>query len=274
MIYCIWYPSGGFGHFINSILSLHGKGFARPVTKSFKFSSTGDSHELELVAPKYLHNPLEYKFNFDDQFNYSVLIDNGINNEEKKFIDTFPTATVIKMCYDDLSWPVVSKTMINKVLKSSVEEELGTTEWNGNDDWMLREKYFLFFKDHNLRHAWRPDHNVNNLLVTDLIDYSKLIDQFKNFNIECNDFRPLWNEWYVSNYKYFYPMLTGQQIINDVKNNIHRELTHITDVWTQAVVYYYIWLHWRFEVPHNDFSNWFTNTRDIAIMLDTHGALL
>ena len=30
MIYCVQYPSGGFGHFINAILTLHGVEFVRP----------------------------------------------------------------------------------------------------------------------------------------------------------------------------------------------------------------------------------------------------
>jgi hypothetical protein len=41
------------------------------------------------------------------------------------------------------------------------------------------------------------------------------------------------------------------------------DLTHITDIWTQAVVYYYIWLEFGIEVPHNDFANFFTNTDQI-----------
>jgi len=45
MIYCVWYPSGGFGHFINGILTLHGKGFKRPTNK-IEFSTTGDSHKF------------------------------------------------------------------------------------------------------------------------------------------------------------------------------------------------------------------------------------
>ena len=30
MIYCVWYPSGGFGHFINAVLTLYSKDFEVP----------------------------------------------------------------------------------------------------------------------------------------------------------------------------------------------------------------------------------------------------
>ena len=91
MIYCVWYPSGGFGHFINTILNLHGKNFVRPINK-IKFSHTGDLHALELTAPKYHADPENYNFNFDQNLNYSVLIDNGINNEGEQFKTIFCTS--------------------------------------------------------------------------------------------------------------------------------------------------------------------------------------
>ena len=113
MIYCIWYPSGGFGHFVNAVISLHGDNFVRPKNK-LEFSDNGDSHLLDLTAPKYFHDN-KYNFTFDDNVNYSVLIDNGINNEGVKFLENFPSAKVIKMCYTDNTWPVIAKTMIDKL---------------------------------------------------------------------------------------------------------------------------------------------------------------
>jgi hypothetical protein len=73
MIYCVWYPSGGFGHFINAVLTLHGENFARPKKQQYSFSSSGDSHQLELAAPKFFKNPNNYSFDFDSTLNYSVL---------------------------------------------------------------------------------------------------------------------------------------------------------------------------------------------------------
>ena len=86
MIYCIWYPSGGFGHFINAVLSLYGTNFARPRVNTVEFNNDGNSHAVELIAPKYLKNLNNYSFNFLPNYNYSVLIDNGINDEGTKFL--------------------------------------------------------------------------------------------------------------------------------------------------------------------------------------------
>lgn len=144
MIYCIWYPSGGFGHYINAIVSLHGKNFCRPKSNLI-FSDVGDSHHLDLIAPKYFKDPDVYQVNFDSTLNYSVLIDNGINNEGKRFKNFFPeNTTVIKIGYDNWSWPIVARTMIVKALQSSFEAEVNISpeQWNTNDAWALREKYF------------------------------------------------------------------------------------------------------------------------------------
>jgi len=274
MIYCVWYPSGGFGHFISAILSLHGKNFSRPGIETVNFSATGDSHALPLVAPKYFKDPKNYSVEFDNNLNYSVLIDNGIRNEGKKFTNFFPDATVIKLCYDDLSWPVVSRTMIDKAMKSSIEDELPLSEWGHKDQWAVREKYFLFFRDHTLRHSWKPDSNTKNLFVNDILDYNVLVDQLTKFGIICNNFKPLWDQWHASNYKYFAPMTTCQEIIKNIRNRVQQNLTDITDIWTQSILYFYIWTEFEFEVPHNDYSNCFTNTDEIVTMLDKHGVII
>ena len=39
---CVWYPAGGFGHFVNSILTLYGDGFVRPAHKQFDVGASGD----------------------------------------------------------------------------------------------------------------------------------------------------------------------------------------------------------------------------------------
>lgn len=269
MIYCVWYPSGGFGHFINAVLTLHGNNFVRP-RKSLEFSANGNSHQLDLVVPKYLHECWPGGIEFLDDKNYCVLVDNGINNESENFKSKFPNSKVIKICYSDHSWPVVAKTMINKAMQSSIESQLPINEWHSNEAWARREKYFLYLRDHKLRHAWRPSDDYT-IYVDNL--YSSPEEFFKTLNsiVETEYCPDLWLDWRDANAEYFDPVRTAKRIISDVKMNIKTDLTHITDVWTQAVVYYYIWLKYEFEVPHNDYSEWFTNTKDIIIMLATHG---
>ena len=270
MIYCVWYPSGGFGHFINAILSLHGKNFVRPKTQ-LKFSNNGNSHDLDLVVPKYLHGSWTETFEFADEKNYSVLIDNGINDESEQFKSVFPGASTIKICYTDYTWPVVAQTMIDKAMESSLEHELPIDGWNTQDSWARREKYFLFLRDHPLRSAWRPNSADFTLKIDDIVEYDNLSIAMESCGLELDSFDNIWKQWQTANQRYISPIQDAKNIIHYVKNNVSFDVGHITDVWHQAVIYYYIWLEFDIEVPHNDYSNWFTNTQEIVTMLDKHG---
>jgi hypothetical protein len=266
MIYCIWYPSGGFGHFVNAVINLHGDKFVRPANQ-LEFSTTGDSHSLELTTPKYFQdNP--YNYNFLDNVNYSVLVDNGINNEGMKFLETFPKAKVIKMCYSDRTWPVIAKTMIDKAMKSSIESELPVDNWSSDENWARREKYFLFLRDHELRNKWRCNNTATNIDIEKLLNYKEFKSAIAGSGIVLSSFRKEWRNWHAHNFNYFLPILAAQDIIEQVKKNNLYDLTMITDVWAQAVVYYYIWLEFGKEVPHNDFENFFTNVNEITQWLN------
>jgi hypothetical protein len=270
MIYCVWYPSGGFGHFINGILTLHGKEFKRPNNK-IEFSATGNSHNLELVAPKYTKYTENYNFEFDSNYNYSVLIDLGINSNSCEFMLSFPNSTIIKMCYTDVSWPIVAKTMIDKAMKSTVESEITVDAvlWEATKDWTQREKYFLFLRDHHLRNAWQPKSDINNNIIIDsLMNYNELKNIIEAIGPELDDFDDLWNKWYLSNKKYFAPVTKAKQIIETIKISKNLDLTSITDIWTQAVIYYFIWLEFGKEVPHNEFEHFFNDVDQIRTWLD------
>lgn len=271
MIWCIWYPSGGFGHFLNAVISLRGHNFVRPSDANLTISANGNSHALELVAPKYLHDPDHYEFEFDCDQHYTVLIDNGIDNTGDRFLKFFPGANVVKMIYSDWSWPVVAYTNIAKAMQSSLAKELPTSEWQTNDDWAQREKYFLFLRDHEFRTAWTADSRCVNIDVHDLCDYHNLKSTLCTHGIDCDDFESLWQQWHDSNSKYFEPIQQAKKIIKAVSSGQSTDISHITDLWSQAVIYYYIWLCYQFEVPHNDYANWFTSTADVATMLESYG---
>lgn len=261
-VHCIWYPSGGFGHYVNAVLSMYGKGYVRP-TNTLTLSKTGDCHSLSLVAPKYLHDPLTYQFEFESELNYSVLIDNGINNESTRFRKFFPDAQITKLCYSDFSWPVVAQTMIVKAMQQDLDKEIqiDKDKWDTNEDWVLREKYFLFLRDHVLRYSWKPDLVSMPLPLEDILDYHTFR---KTLNADLDDFELFHSQWRQANQCYFQPILTAQKILQG-------NFVPVTDIWTQAVVYYQIWCNYGIEVPHNDYSNWFTSYTDIATMLSKHG---
>ena len=261
-IFCIWYPSGGFGHYINAVLSVYGQGFVRPKNAP-KFSNNGNSHSVDLVAPKYFHDPESYQYDFDPKLNYSVLIDNGITNEGMKFKKFFPEANVIKICYSDFTWPVVANTMIAKAMNQDIESELpvDSTLWSSDEPWAQREKYFLFLRDHSLRNAWKPSTLAQTLMIDDLIDYNTLS---QNINIDLDNFETFHHTWWNANKQYFLPVLTARKILQG-------QFEPVNDIWTQAVVYYQIWCEYGVEVPHNDYSNWFESYEHIVIMLNDHG---
>lgn len=266
MIYCLWYPSGGFGHFVNAVLTLHGKNFVRPVG-SLEFSPTGDSHSLDLVVPKYQHECWPGGIEFLDNKNYSVLIDNGINNKSTVFKSKFPNSTIVKICYSNDSWPVVARTMIEKAMASSIEKELLVNEWSTDDLWARREKYFLYLRDHELRYAWHPANESgldnNKIYVSDLYeDYDRCYAALNAIAV-VEDFRDLWKKWRLANTKYIDPVITAHNVLTWVINKQSKDLSNITDIWTQAVIYYYIWLRFQIEVPHNDFANFFRNTDQV-----------
>lgn len=268
MIYCIWYPSGGFGHFINAVLTLHGKEFIRPTNK-IKFSKTGDSHSLNLTAPLYTKNTVDYYHNFDPNYNHSVLVDLGINSDSRDFTQQLPESEIIKMCYTDTSWPIISKTMIDKAMKSTIESELAVDPglWDSTALWAQREKYFLFLRDHNLRHAWRCEAGVHCVFIDSMINYAKLKSAIECAGIKLSNFEDLWNEWYVHNKRYFAPVAKAQQVLDKIETLENINLTNITDVWTQAVIYYFIWLRFNKEVPHNEFEDFFEDTDQIRSWL-------
>jgi hypothetical protein len=276
MIYCIWYPSGGFGHFVNAIISLYGKNFVKKDNSRLNFGATGDSHQYALATPKYLHDPDDYDFEFDQNKNYTVLIDNGINNQTDKFKSFFPGSKIIKICYLDRTWPIVAKTMIEKAMESDFNSEvkLNQEHWPVQDQWAYREKYFLFLRDHSLRSAWRPaqDNDIT-LYIDDLLDYYQFHSKLQTL-LEIKSFEEEWRAWRVANKQYIDPITLANNIMKSIKNQQSLALDDITNVWTQAVVYYYIWLTYNFEVPHNDYSDWFTNTNDIVRMLDKHKIII
>jgi hypothetical protein len=264
MIYCVWYPSGGFGHFVNAVLSLYGSNFVRP-TNQLEFSADGNSHDLNLSAKEYCHSTDDYQFDFDPNVNYSVIIDNGIDNQDDKFRTVFPNARIIRICYTDYSWPVVAQAMIKKAMLSDINIQL--LSWD-TANWAVREKYFLFLRDHEFRSAWRPTDDFI-VYVDNLFDYSQFRNTLESCGVELDNFEATWNEWRLVNSPYIDPVQTAQNVIDNVKQKINQDLSNITDLWTQSVIYYFIWLNFDQEVPHNDYADFFKNTAEIQTWLES-----
>jgi len=273
MIYCIWYPPGGFGHYVNSVISIYGENFKRPGTTDFKFSRSGNSHGNERTAPVYFHDSNNYEFDFEPDYHYSVLIDNG-NNISRKFEKFFPGATVIKISYDDVSWPILAKTVVSKAqgiadFDNHFSELL--KHWDSSEPWAIRENYFLYLRDNPLRKFWpKTEHLTLDLL--EIVDYNKFITKISNGNIVLTNFENTHHQFLQHNQDYIKPVTESLQLMDAVSRGTEFDLSWFkNNIWAQAVVYYFIWLKYGIEVPHNDYSDWFTNVKDIATMLSIHG---
>jgi hypothetical protein len=263
MIYCIWYPSAGFGHFINSLLTLRGNNFVRPPTEDFLFSEAGDSHELQVTSPKYNSDLVPYKWNFLYHHNHSVLVDYGIIYEEHQgFKKRFPDSKIIKICYNDHTWPILAQRLsIIKELNVTLNQLVGIN--SDDDDWFKREKIFLFLKNHGARSRWRPSKDCVNLQVEDIQYLPKLISTVSQAGIVLDDISDLHQGWWNANQQYFQSVQIAQQVVDCVNNNTDMRLDNITDLWCQGVIYYYLWLTYHQEPPHNDWQHWLQNTQQI-----------
>lgn len=268
MIYYIWYPSGGFGHYINSVLSLYGNNFVRPKHKH-SFGSTGDSHYLDLVLPKYFQNTWKHDLSYiDPSKNYSMLIDNGINDESEVFIDCISAGKVIKICYSDQLWPVVAKTQIIKASRDTLDNQLKVDHrWPERKPWSIREKYFLYLRDHELRHAWRPSEKYDSLDLQVLLDYEDLYRTLSTLGILCDHFGDFHASMLEKNHQFFSGIIYSRQIIKALKDNRSMDIGHITSLWDQAVINYFIYLEFDFEIPANTYADWFTNTEEMLRLI-------
>jgi hypothetical protein len=109
--------------------------------------------------------------------------------------------------------------------------------------------------------AWRRTNDYE-LQIDCLLNYDRLFAHLNSL-VEVETFDTLWKDWRQANAKYIDPIETAKKITTLVTHKQSYNLTHITDLWTQSVIYYYIWIEFGVEVPHNDFSNFFTNTDQI-----------
>lgn len=251
---------------------MHGHGFVRPQAAKLDLCDLGSSHRTDLVLSKYRHDrPYALKTVIDPLLNYSVLIDNGIDNKDQSFVKQFPNSKIIKICYSDHTWPIVAHAMIVKAMNSTVENELvpDKSAWSSADDWAQREKYFLFLKEHHYRMAWKLQHGVSPVWIDQMLDYTDLEQQLELAGIKINNFNHDWQDWRQANSKYINPVTDSMLVIKNVKNQVDQDLSHITDVWTQSVIYYHLWLEFGHEVPHNDYKDFFQDTSQIYQWLKT-----
>lgn len=281
-IVSVQYPSGGFGHFMHVILSTHCKKFNGKKI-NYKFGPGGDSHNYPVGLPKYHKLSTFNKTTYQQCLNnitseYStVLIDSGIDNDSNEFQQIIIPNISIRVCYNDWTWPLLARMFYTRCMSAvnGTEQNINqwifplSTEWECHDAaWAKREKFFLYLRDHEFRYSWRENHSTLNIPIDYILDYSLLKTSLEQFFV-LDDFDILYQHWYQTNYKHFKFFLDAKFVWDNLHNRV--DLSHITDLFTQSLVYYYIWLKYNIETPHNDYHEWFTNTKDIIEMLNNQG---
>jgi hypothetical protein len=271
-IYCIWYPSGGFGHYISGVISLYGDNFIRPLNQ-LVFAKDGNSHAFSPLAPKWKFDPDHYNYKFAPDRNHCVLIDNGAPSQSKKFKTFIPNSTILKVTYNNWSFPIVVHTMIVKAMRSSLEEHcLHNVYWT-DQDWGKRQKFLYFLKNHPIQNLWNPEDDCTNIDLIEIIDYDIFKSKLESAGIKLTDFSATHQEWFNANKTYIDPVLQAQKVMECINSDENFLLSHITDLWTQAVVYYYIWLTYKIEVEHHTMPEFFNDTNQIRGWLIDQGVL-
>jgi len=156
---------------------------------------------------------------------------------------------------------------------SSLDEHFLKNLYWTDQDWGKRQKFLYFLKHHPTQGLWNPEDDCVNIDIEEIIDYDIFKSRLESAGIKLTDFSATHREWYRANKIYIDPVLQAQEIMEYIKRDENFLLSHITDLWTQAVVYYYIWLTYKIEVEHNKMPDFFTDTNQIRRWLIDQGVL-
>jgi hypothetical protein len=175
---------------------------------------------------------------------------------------------------------LVFQNCIVKAARGTVESdvEFKAEEFGVLDDWARRENFSLLFDRHHYRITWK-EHVHDNWLN---IDISELITDPKNCLEKVANFiggsiinlheLPIKHQQFLDANPNTVQHL---EILNIVKNlNVDQDLTHINQLYQQAVLNFYVQLEFNFVIPANEYANWFTNTKEIVTMLKDHGVYI
>jgi hypothetical protein len=279
----IEYPSGGFGFYVARLINQHINGVIK-TPDSLEFDALGTSHLLETATitigpvnrPTWeLHVYPEYQNQYKLGQYPVIPACPGINFGSGNLNKQFPNITTIY--YNDDTWPLVFYNCIYKAKQGDIvlDVSFNSNAFGSTDNWALRENYTLMLASSELRNQWSI--NSNNLSlsisVTEIIKNPKAVIKniAKHYGLKVNSFDglgDLHNKFLKSN-----PQINLHfSIIHAVENlNLLQDLGFVNSIYWQAVFNFYIQQKYQIEIPVNDYANWFTNTKDVVIMLNNLG---
>jgi len=101
-----------------------------------------------------------------------------------------------------------------------------------------------------------------------MFDYQTFCKRLDSMHILVDDFYTVWQQWYQSNQVYIAPVTQAKSVIQSLKQKQSRSLDEFNTLWSQAVLYYFLFVEFGHEVPHNDYAEFFSGTDQINEWLD------
>ena len=256
----IHYPSGGFGNYINVLVSLC---FASTdlIDFNFKFSETGNSHKF----PRKIWT--QYDKISGDRTDV-ILVDSGIDKDYiEPILERFPGSPIIRMCIDSRSKSVVTQTCKYKAERKQFIVE--------GEDWEKRELFTLMY--HHINQT--PDFYINNFTPLPECVNINISYLFRNFDRVLEQLSSVFGEYdrekalglhtdfLSANARYN----TAEELVDRVSQALetknHVELGNYS---LHDQGYLFFWLERKYnikEIPPYDYREWFKHTKEIETCL-------
>lgn len=279
------YPSGGYGFYLARLIN----SFVTNVVHtpdSFLFDHLGTSHGLPLVAGEIntaqnrnLRSvDIKYKTAIDQQKYVVIPYCPGIQDDTTDVLkNNFSNAKIIRLYYYDNTWPLVFENCITKATAKTLEDavEFDPKKFGSSEDWARRENYSLLCEHHHYRNMWKEyDHErfLNIDIFNLLSDPYQCLIQIADFiqgSVAQSNFLLAGHQQFLTANPAVAVHLEILRMVNSLY--IEQDLTHISHLYHQAVLNFYVQSKYKVVIPANDYANWFTNTKEIVQMLHYQG---
>lgn len=281
-ILLIDYPSGGYGFYLTRLINRYCSNIVR-TEDTFEFDDLGTSHSVPLVYGDihHNHNQILSRDRADPRYHQSINRGNiilvpycpGITTDRiQDTLETYSKARLVRLWYDDRTWPLVFYNAINKALRGDVEVdiEFDPEKFGSSDSWARRENFMLLFKTHRLRNQWKPvtHPRIININILDLLINTEKclcdIGGFLKISVACHDLDVKHRNFLKHN-----PAIGVHLSILHTLDRLQdtQDLSHIDQLYWQAVFNFYLETTNNISIPVNDFPDWFENTAQINKML-------
>ena len=283
-IIVIVYPPGGYGNFINYIVTHFFNETIKIEETPELFDTTGTAHRQK----KYVSDI--YPAIFDDyEINISVpyknnekivlLYDSTVRNENNVDFNVhtqinakFPNAVTIKNIVDLDFNPIIHYTSL---LKTGYEYDHTDSQnmWESPDeDYSIRERWSLWYHSNPYQFSPCSDSNVVNIQLSKLSTdpVKTIIELAEKLNLTITDYHKLKSfcrNWIRVQMPYFKLLSTQRRIIRCIDNEIDLDISNITSLHDQGYINYCIEREYDVIIPVYDYKDWFKSTIEISEMI-------